>query len=337
MICPACKSNNIDTAKFCGGCGTPLKSASAPAASTLVNCAQGHVYSSVYNACPYCPPVDRKAPADFATRIEPSAETTIEPAPTVVQPVGPKSAPATVIEPPMENNRTGQMRRDYATVIDPGMDGSEMRTGQLPEAQITQVTPVTPPRPSAPATVIEPPVAPQPPAPVAPPVTPPPSRPAPPITVVAPPPVTPVAPPVTPPVAPPVVPPLPFPAQAPVGAKGPERRTVVVPEEGAVSPGRLVGWLVSFSKNPDGVDYRLRAGRNVIGANPNCDIVVDDEAVSGTHASIVWRNGRCYIKDELSSNGTYLNNSEITEPAQLQSGDQVRIGNALLTFIALNP
>jgi predicted component of type VI protein secretion system len=118
-----------------------------------------------------------------------------------------------------------------------------------------------------------------------------------------------------------------------------ERRTLVVPPDeapqAAVSKGRLIGWLVTFRVNADGTDYRLRAGRNVVGANPSCDIVVDDEAVSGVHASIVYRNGRCMIKDELSSNGTFVNGVEVQEPRPLQSYDEIRVGNTTLTFIAV--
>lgn len=325
MICPACKSNNIDTAKFCGGCGTSLKAGAAAAEppSSLVSCAQGHVYSAVYNACPYCPAADRPSPSDFATRIEPLADTsvnalptTIEPLPTVVQPVVSRSAPATVVEPPADQNRTGPVRRDYATVIDPGgLD--ETRTGQLPSAPATQVVPVTPPpaKPPAPATVVEP-------------VTPPPPTPAP-------------APPKGPPVASSVpesrpVASVPAPPPSSAGSGQRERRTVVVPNEDAMPQGRLVGWLVSFSQQAEGKDYRLHAGRNVIGANPSCDIVIDDAAVSGVHASIVFRNGHCYLKDELSSNGTFLNSVEVMEPEQLQSYDQIRVGNVLLTFISLD-
>ncbi|HWQ36268.1 MAG TPA: FHA domain-containing protein [Blastocatellia bacterium] len=312
MICPVCKAQNIDTAKFCGGCGTPMAKSAAPSpATSLVTCAQGHVYSSVYNACPYCPQSDRQVQSDFATRVEPVPENRPEPPPTVIQPDSPNQAPATVIEPSADRNRTGQMRRDYATVIDPSASGGDVRTGTLPDALSTQSVPIAPPPPKqpAPATVIEP---------VAPPPPPPPA------TVV---PVT-VAPTVVPP-----PPPTPVIERADAGQK--QRRTVVVPNEGAVSPGRLVGWLVSFSQQPDGADYRLRAGRNVIGANPHCDIVIDDEAVSGTHASIVWRHGRCYLKDELSSNGTYLNGVEVLEPTALQSHDQIRVGNVMLTFISI--
>jgi pSer/pThr/pTyr-binding forkhead associated (FHA) protein len=100
------------------------------------------------------------------------------------------------------------------------------------------------------------------------------------------------------------------------------------------SKGRIIGWLVTYSHNPDGEDYRIYAGYNRIGANPVCDIQIEDETVSGSHAIIVYRDGRCLIKDDLSRNGTFVNGREITEAHPLQPYDQIRVGNTHLTFVA---
>jgi pSer/pThr/pTyr-binding forkhead associated (FHA) protein len=100
------------------------------------------------------------------------------------------------------------------------------------------------------------------------------------------------------------------------------------------SKGRIVGWLVTYSHNPDGDDFRIYAGYNRIGANPVCDVQIEDETVSGSHAIIVYRDGRCLIKDDLSRNGTFVNGREITEAQPLQCYDQVRVGNTTLIFIS---
>ena len=116
-----------------------------------------------------------------------------------------------------------------------------------------------------------------------------------------------------------------------------DRRTIIVADSGAPqssSKGKIVGWLISYNRNPDGEDYRLYAGYNRIGANPVCDIVLEDETVSGSHAIIVFRDGRFLIKDDLSRNGTFVNSREINEAHPLQNYDQIRIGNTYLTFIA---
>ena len=125
-----------------------------------------------------------------------------------------------------------------------------------------------------------------------------------------------------------------FASVPPIGNRG----TMVISTEdmkkSLTAKGKLVGWLVSYAKNPDGEDFKLYAGYNRLGANPACDIVVDDDTVSGSHAIIVFRDGRFLIKDDLSRNGTFVNNKEVTEAHPLQSYDQVRLGNTSMTFVA---
>src|SRR5262245_51051458 len=74
LICPVCRSQNMDTAKFCGNCGNPFPRSSDPT-SSLINCAQGHIYSAVYQHCPYCPQSERNDSSPFLTRIEEPAAT----------------------------------------------------------------------------------------------------------------------------------------------------------------------------------------------------------------------------------------------------------------------
>ncbi|MFM8392823.1 MAG: FHA domain-containing protein, partial [Acidobacteriota bacterium] len=119
------------------------------------------------------------------------------------------------------------------------------------------------------------------------------------------------------------------------GAEG--RRTVFAASEvgtGAASRGKIVGWLISYTANPDGEDFRIYAGHNRIGANPICDIVINDDTVSGSHAILVYREGRCLLKDDLSRNGTFVNGREITEAHPLQNYDQIRLGNTYLIFVS---
>ncbi len=95
---------------------------------------------------------------------------------------------------------------------------------------------------------------------------------------------------------------------------------------------KLVGWLVSFTIDPNGVDYRLYEGRNSIGSDPACDIVVrNDGAVSGKHLTILFRMGSFKFKDELSTNGTYINGT-FEEEGNLKDGDTIKIGNTVFKF-----
>jgi DNA-binding NtrC family response regulator len=68
-----------------------------------------------------------------------------------------------------------------------------------------------------------------------------------------------------------------------------------------------------------------------IGRDPTCNFQVTDGFVSTRHARIERKNGNYWIKDLGSSNGTYLNDSRVTEAA-LTVGDKIRIGESAFVF-----
>lgn len=62
-------------------------------------------------------------------------------------------------------------------------------------------------------------------------------------------------------------------------------------------------------------------------ANGNTIILADGFA-SGQHALIAYRNGRWWIEDLDSRNGTLLNDVTVTETAVLTTGDIIAIGGS---------
>lgn len=97
---------------------------------------------------------------------------------------------------------------------------------------------------------------------------------------------------------------------------------------------KLVGWLVSFTWNKEGQDYQLREGKTLIGANDDCDISIGDNEVSGKHATILYRNGKFRIRDEMSTNGTKINDEEdlMGDHADLNDGDTIIVGKTEFLF-----
>jgi hypothetical protein len=68
--------------------------------------------------------------------------------------------------------------------------------------------------------------------------------------------------------------------------------------------------------------------RLVIGRSEECDLVVEDPAVSARHAVIHW-NGSAGVLIELgSSNGTFVNDKKMTGDAVLNNGDHLAFGRA---------
>ncbi|MEY3752586.1 MAG: FHA domain-containing protein [Actinobacteria bacterium] len=70
-----------------------------------------------------------------------------------------------------------------------------------------------------------------------------------------------------------------------------------------------------------------------IGRSSGSDVFLDDVTVSRTHAKIESTASGFSLKDSGSLNGTYVNNSSITEHA-LHSGDQIQIGKFHLLFVS---
>jgi len=75
--------------------------------------------------------------------------------------------------------------------------------------------------------------------------------------------------------------------------------------------------------------YSFSPGRAVsIGRAKSCDVVVGDDRVSRTHATLTWdvALGAWVLADAGSSNGVYVNGARITA-ARLASGDSIRLGD----------
>lgn len=96
---------------------------------------------------------------------------------------------------------------------------------------------------------------------------------------------------------------------------------------------KLVGWLVTYSVDPMGVDFRLYEGRNVIGRDIDCNITVNDPLMSGKHATLLFRDGKFKIGDNMSTHGTYVNDADIEdEHYELHDGDTIKLGATILKF-----
>ena len=63
-----------------------------------------------------------------------------------------------------------------------------------------------------------------------------------------------------------------------------------------------------------------------LGRAPTADVRIEDPFASSAHARIFARGDSMYIEDLGSTNGTYLNERQLTRPEQLQPSDTIRIG-----------
>jgi hypothetical protein len=82
-----------------------------------------------------------------------------------------------------------------------------------------------------------------------------------------------------------------------------------------------------------GETFRPEGERTTIGRSPDCGIFLDDVTVSRRHAVLIQRDGRFYVEDQGSLNGTFLNRRRI-ESAELSDGDELQVGKYRMTFLA---
>jgi len=70
-----------------------------------------------------------------------------------------------------------------------------------------------------------------------------------------------------------------------------------------------------------------------MGRKPTSDVVLDNLAVSGTHANIFTIGEDSFVQDMGSTNGTFVNNKKVTKH-HLRNGDVIAIGKHSLIFVS---
>ncbi|MDQ3280313.1 MAG: FHA domain-containing protein [Acidobacteriota bacterium] len=126
------------------------------------------------------------------------------------------------------------------------------------------------------------------------------------------------------------------PSTVPGSAPAPMERTVAAAQINTQKR-YVVGWLVGINGSSRGESFPVRMGRNVIGRDRRSDIVVSDDQASSHHADLVFRpeEKRFILMDHNSTNGTYVNESEIEPRRDLAAKDIIRIGSHRFLFTPL--
>jgi hypothetical protein len=98
-------------------------------------------------------------------------------------------------------------------------------------------------------------------------------------------------------------------------------RSVPPPPPNLASPTRLI-----VTSGPlKGTSLPLGHGLT-IGRSATSNLVLDDEFTSGRHAVIALREGRWYVEDLGSTNGTFIGRRRISAPTAVEPGTTVRVG-----------
>lgn len=79
-----------------------------------------------------------------------------------------------------------------------------------------------------------------------------------------------------------------------------------------------------------GTQLNLHTSAVLIGRAPSCTLVLDDDYASGRHARIFPHDGRWYVEDLGSTNGSWLGDHRVGEPEPMEPGMQLKIGQTVI-------
>ena len=67
-----------------------------------------------------------------------------------------------------------------------------------------------------------------------------------------------------------------------------------------------------------------------VGRAAGCQVTLDDTYVSQLHARVFRRDGKLYVEDLGSTNGTYLNRAKVAGPMVMSHGDRLQVGSVVM-------
>ena len=76
------------------------------------------------------------------------------------------------------------------------------------------------------------------------------------------------------------------------------------------------------------------SGSITVGRERSAGLYLDDKTLSREHTKFYVENGKLFVRDLESKNGTFLNGVQIRNTQTLKPGDRVKIGLATFTVLA---
>ncbi len=90
----------------------------------------------------------------------------------------------------------------------------------------------------------------------------------------------------------------------------------------------------------NGAGKQLRTGSRIavegaasIGRDSDNQVVIEDTTVSGRHAALVYRDGRWWLEDLGSTNGTWLGDHRVAGPEPIAAGELIQVGRISLRLV----
>jgi predicted component of type VI protein secretion system len=90
--------------------------------------------------------------------------------------------------------------------------------------------------------------------------------------------------------------------------------------------------LVVLTPGPNqGKVLEIKLAQFVVGRDPQCQLRPASPMISKRHCAILQREGKAFIRDFDSTNGTFVNDEQIKGEIELHNGDQLKMGPLVFT------
>lgn len=99
-----------------------------------------------------------------------------------------------------------------------------------------------------------------------------------------------------------------------------------------VSGGRPAARFVVKQGPQIGITFPILQNQIRIGREEACDVRVQDAEVSRRHCELIWKENAFWMQDLGSSNGTFVNGTQITAPTRLSAGDKIGVGQTVMVL-----
>src|SRR4051794_38167040 len=97
-------------------------------------------------------------------------------------------------------------------------------------------------------------------------------------------------------------------------------------------------WVTIGSGEGKGLSVRVEGERFLVGSGPECQLMIGNESAAPLHAYFeIGEGGRVALHDLGSEQGTYVNGERVDGSRVIEGGEEVKIGNTLLTTSLADP
>ncbi len=114
------------------------------------------------------------------------------------------------------------------------------------------------------------------------------------------------------------------------------RVTAVGPPQGGDGERRNDCLVVIYTKEPTllGKRFVLEHSPTRIGRGADNHIILDGDSVSRRHAHLERRDDKWFVVDDGSTNGTYVNDEQISREFGLANGDRIKVGPTIFKYLS---